>query len=188
MSRLWTGFRSVFADGMQAFLAYKRALGRQYRAEESALRLFGRFRGEHHIATVAEVTPATVPNRSNSCRRRTCSEASNRSVSSIGVRLRPLYAADRLAGLCGSDGRCNCSLSACPSPSTPSRSQAARRAAGCAVRRRRRARVALFAVDDSPPLAGRCLPGAAVARRRQEAPVQPGRVRGVVGPHGRARF
>ena len=23
MSRLWTGFRSVFADGIQAFLAYK---------------------------------------------------------------------------------------------------------------------------------------------------------------------
>ena len=60
MSRLWTGFRSVFADGIQAFVAYKRALGRQYRAEESALRLFDRFLVEHRITTAADVTPATI--------------------------------------------------------------------------------------------------------------------------------
>ena len=60
MSRPWTEFRSACADGIQAFLAYKRALGRQYRAEESDLRLFDRFLAEHRITTAAEVTPVMV--------------------------------------------------------------------------------------------------------------------------------
>ena len=60
MSRLWTGFRSLFADGMQAFLAYKRALGCQYRAEESALRLLDRFLDEHAISAIADVTPTVI--------------------------------------------------------------------------------------------------------------------------------
>ena len=60
MSRLWTGFRSLFADAMQAFLAHKRALGCQYRAEESALRLLDRFLEEHCITAIADVTPAVI--------------------------------------------------------------------------------------------------------------------------------
>ena len=60
MSRLWTEFRSACADGIQAFLAYKRALGRQYRAEEKALRLFDRFLAERRITTAAEVTPVMI--------------------------------------------------------------------------------------------------------------------------------
>lgn len=60
MSRLWTGFRSVFADGMRAFLAYKRALGRQYRAEESALRLLDRFLVERRVSAVDAVTPSLI--------------------------------------------------------------------------------------------------------------------------------
>ena len=60
MSRLWTGFRSVFADGMRAFLAYKRALGRHYRAEESALRLLDRFLVEHRVSAVDDVTPSLI--------------------------------------------------------------------------------------------------------------------------------
>lgn len=60
MSRLWTGFRSLFADGIQAFLAHKRALGRQYRAEESALRLLDRFLAEHCITAIADVTPKVI--------------------------------------------------------------------------------------------------------------------------------
>ena len=60
MSRLWTGFRSLFADGMRAFLAHKRALGCQYRAEESALRLLDRFLDEHCITAVADVTPTVI--------------------------------------------------------------------------------------------------------------------------------
>ena len=60
MSRLWTEFRSLFADGIQAFLAHKRALGCQYRAEESALRLFDRFLDEHCITATADVTPAVI--------------------------------------------------------------------------------------------------------------------------------
>ena len=60
MSRLWIGFRSVLADGMQAFLAYKRALGCHYRAEESALRLLDRFLAGHCISAIGDVTPTLI--------------------------------------------------------------------------------------------------------------------------------
>ncbi len=39
MRSAWNGFRSPLAEGIQHFLAYKRALGQSFWTEEKALRL-----------------------------------------------------------------------------------------------------------------------------------------------------
>ena len=56
----WPGFHSLLADGIQAFLAHKRALGCLFRAEEMALRLLDRFLEQHRITAVADITPTVI--------------------------------------------------------------------------------------------------------------------------------
>ena len=45
------------ADGIERFLAYKRALGRRFDTEEKQLRLFDRFLVRHAPARVEDITP-----------------------------------------------------------------------------------------------------------------------------------
>lgn len=49
-------FRSPLADGIQRFLAYKRALGRRFVTEEKQLRLFDRFLVQQGLARVEHIT------------------------------------------------------------------------------------------------------------------------------------
>jgi len=60
MKRRWNGFTSVLAPGIVQFLAHKRALGRRYRVEEAALRLFDRFLGVEAVTTIDAITPTLV--------------------------------------------------------------------------------------------------------------------------------
>lgn len=60
MRRRWVGFQSLLADGIRAFLAYKRALGRSFQTEEKAFRLFDRYLAEQGIRTLEQITPAAV--------------------------------------------------------------------------------------------------------------------------------
>ena len=60
MTTRWTGFQSPLAGGIEAFLAYKRALGCRFRGEEMNLRLFDRFLVEHSIATLEDISPAVI--------------------------------------------------------------------------------------------------------------------------------
>lgn len=56
MSPQWGGFQSVLADDIRNYLHHKRALGRKFKTEESALRLFDRYLDEQHVATTAAIT------------------------------------------------------------------------------------------------------------------------------------
>jgi len=56
----WMGFRSPFADGIQRFLAHKRALGRRFDSEEKTLRLFDRYLVEQKVGTASQVTPRLI--------------------------------------------------------------------------------------------------------------------------------
>ena len=56
MRSTWTGFHSPLADGIQRFVAHKRALGRRFDVEERALRLFDRYITEKGVGTLIEVT------------------------------------------------------------------------------------------------------------------------------------
>lgn len=49
-------FQSLFADGFRTFLATKRALGRRYRTEEAALRLFDRFLVQQGVTHAEQLT------------------------------------------------------------------------------------------------------------------------------------
>lgn len=49
-------YRSPFADGIEAYLAHKRTLGRRFRAEASVLRLLDRYLVEQRIHTINQVT------------------------------------------------------------------------------------------------------------------------------------
>lgn len=53
-------FHSILSGEMERFLSHKRAAGRRYRTEESALRLLDRYLVEQHIARVHEITPSLV--------------------------------------------------------------------------------------------------------------------------------
>ena len=55
----WT-FRSPLAEGIERFLAYKRALGRRFDTEEKQLRLFDRFLVQQALTDLAEITPDLV--------------------------------------------------------------------------------------------------------------------------------
>jgi site-specific recombinase XerD len=50
-------FQSPLAEGIERFLAYKRALGRRFDTEEKQLRLFDRFLIHHALARVEDITP-----------------------------------------------------------------------------------------------------------------------------------
>lgn len=60
MKARWSGFKSVLAENIDHYLHYKRALGRKFTAEESALRLFDRYLEDQHVAAVAAITPAVI--------------------------------------------------------------------------------------------------------------------------------
>ena len=53
-------FRSVLAQDLEAFIAYKRALLRRYDNEERALRLFDRYLLEHGVSDISAITVETV--------------------------------------------------------------------------------------------------------------------------------
>lgn len=56
MTAPWT-FRSPLADGIERFLAYKRALGRRFDTEEKQLRLFDRFLVQQALTSLEQITP-----------------------------------------------------------------------------------------------------------------------------------
>ena len=60
MKAIWRGFSSLLADGIQAYLNYKRALKHKFRTEERALRLLDRYLVEHQITTLAAITPPLI--------------------------------------------------------------------------------------------------------------------------------
>ncbi|MCL4486858.1 MAG: tyrosine-type recombinase/integrase [Chloroflexi bacterium] len=56
MKPRWTGFRSPLANGIQQFLAHKRALGQSFWTEETALRLLDAFLVQQQVHRLDEVT------------------------------------------------------------------------------------------------------------------------------------
>lgn len=60
MKSRWEGFRSPLAEGIQDFLAYKRALGQKFASEEDALRLFDTFLVEQRVLSVEEITAEVI--------------------------------------------------------------------------------------------------------------------------------
>ncbi len=60
MKSTWTGFQSPLAAGIDAFLAYKRALGCCFRVEELSLRLLDRFLIAHQITALSAITSDVV--------------------------------------------------------------------------------------------------------------------------------
>ncbi|MEO7272697.1 MAG: tyrosine-type recombinase/integrase [Vicinamibacterales bacterium] len=60
MKSSWTGFQSPLAAGIDAFLAYKRALGCGFRVEELSLRLLDRFLVAHQITALGAITSDVV--------------------------------------------------------------------------------------------------------------------------------
>lgn len=60
MRSRWTGFQSPLADGIERFVAYKRALRRRYDTEERQLRLFDRFLSRQALTRPDEITPAVL--------------------------------------------------------------------------------------------------------------------------------
>ncbi len=53
----WVDFQSPLAGDMKQFLSYKRALARQFRTEESVLRLLDRYLVQQRVAHIAAITP-----------------------------------------------------------------------------------------------------------------------------------
>ncbi len=66
MKATWRGFTSILADGIQAFLEYKRAIKRKFRSEEMTLRLLDRYLVEHQINTLTSITPLLIEGFINS--------------------------------------------------------------------------------------------------------------------------
>lgn len=60
MKPRWTCFQSPLADRIEAFLSHKRVLERNFRTEESALRLFDRYIVEQGIVNPEGITPQVV--------------------------------------------------------------------------------------------------------------------------------
>lgn len=57
MTDKWVDFQGPLAGDMKQFLLYKRALARQFRTEESVLRLFDRYLVQQRVTHVAAITP-----------------------------------------------------------------------------------------------------------------------------------
>lgn len=53
-------FHSILAKDIQTYLQYKRALGRKFDTEETALRLFDSFVTEHSVTNVVALKPALI--------------------------------------------------------------------------------------------------------------------------------
>ena len=60
MKSTWKGFRSILAESIQRFLSHKRALGRHFQVEETALRLLDRFLIERDVQHMCQLTPQLV--------------------------------------------------------------------------------------------------------------------------------
>jgi len=60
MKAIWRGFSSILADGIQAYLEFKRAIKRKFRTEEMALRLLDRYLVEHRITALTAITPLVI--------------------------------------------------------------------------------------------------------------------------------
>ncbi len=60
MKATWCGFTSVLADGIQAYLEYKRAIKRKFWNEEMVLRLLDRYLVEHQINALTCITPLLI--------------------------------------------------------------------------------------------------------------------------------
>lgn len=60
MKSTWTGFRSPLADGIQRFVAHKRALGRRFDIEERTLRLFDRYIAAQPVENPTQVTTELI--------------------------------------------------------------------------------------------------------------------------------
>jgi len=56
----WGGFHSPLAEGIQAFLVYKRALGASFLTEEYALRALDAFLVQQHTHSTADITPQLI--------------------------------------------------------------------------------------------------------------------------------
>lgn len=57
MKSKWTGFESPLANGIRAFITYKRSLGRKYLTEERNLRLLDRYLVENTTTHIKDITP-----------------------------------------------------------------------------------------------------------------------------------
>jgi len=60
MTSSWSGFQSVMAPGIEAFLTHKRGLGCHFRVEELSLRLLDRFLVAQAIRTPDAITPDVI--------------------------------------------------------------------------------------------------------------------------------
>jgi site-specific recombinase XerD len=60
MKPRWTGFHSPLANGIQQFLAHKRALGQSFWTEEKALRLLDAFLVQRQVHSLEEITVELV--------------------------------------------------------------------------------------------------------------------------------
>jgi len=60
MKSRWNGFQSPLANGIEDFLAYKRALGQSFLTEEYALRLLDAFLVQQKVQTIEGVTAELV--------------------------------------------------------------------------------------------------------------------------------
>jgi integrase len=60
MRSVWNSFRSPLAEGIQHFLAYKRALGQSFWTEEKALRLLDTFLVQQKVQSIEDITPEVI--------------------------------------------------------------------------------------------------------------------------------
>ena len=57
MKSKWIDFESPLANGIRAYIAYKRSLGRKFYTEEKNLRLLDRYLVEQKIIHTNDITP-----------------------------------------------------------------------------------------------------------------------------------
>jgi len=55
--RATTIFHSVLGEGMEKYLAHKRAIGRRFRTEENVLHILDRYFVQEQISSVQQITP-----------------------------------------------------------------------------------------------------------------------------------
>jgi len=96
MKRAELGWRSPLAEGIEAFLEHKRALGRRFANEEKILRLLDRYLVEQQVHTIDQVTP-TVLDAFFASRRRASARSHNQLLGGVRRLLDWLVIQDRLA-------------------------------------------------------------------------------------------
>jgi site-specific recombinase XerD len=60
MKSLWNDFQSPLAEGIKAYLASKRALGKRFQTEEETLRLLDRYLIGLSLTNIVDITPAIL--------------------------------------------------------------------------------------------------------------------------------